>query len=78
MIRNDGSKARVVEFKEFQYGPLPKSRPGWPASLEIDDSCIPILDEIVLTFIYCEKLKNDRTYYMTRRNSAAGAMGAKY
>ncbi|KAF5349674.1 hypothetical protein D9756_008870 [Leucocoprinus leucothites] len=76
MVRNDGSKTRVVEFKEFRHkiGPFK----GRPASLEIDDSCIPILDEIILTFIYCEKLRNDRTYYATRRNSAGGALGLKY
>ncbi|KAJ3554802.1 hypothetical protein NP233_g12347 [Leucocoprinus birnbaumii] len=75
MIRNDESKARVALFKEehITIGPFK----GRPASLEVDDSCIPILDEIILTFIYCEKLRNDRTYYATRRNSGAGLMGWK-
>ncbi|XP_006458728.1 hypothetical protein AGABI2DRAFT_176960 [Agaricus bisporus var. bisporus H97] len=70
MIKNDGSKKRVVRFREHRpsLGPLMKGR---PASLEVDDSCIPILDEIVMTFIYCEKLRKDRET-QSRHSAAAG------
>ncbi|KXN87036.1 hypothetical protein AN958_09382 [Leucoagaricus sp. SymC.cos] len=59
MIRNDESKSRVVKFREYQMnlGPLGKGR---QASLEVDPSCEPILDEIMMTFIYCHKLRKDR------------------
>lgn len=72
MIKNDGSKKRVVKFREYRpsLGPLMKRR---PASLEVDDSCIPILDEIVMTFIYCEKLRKERE--RQSRNAAASGGG---
>jgi hypothetical protein len=59
MFKNDGSKKPVVKFFEhhFPLGPLIKGR---PATLEVDDSCIPILDEIIMTFVYCQKLRKDR------------------
>lgn len=59
MVTNDEYKTPVVTFKEYQHalGPLQKGRPG---TLEIDPSCIPILDEIIMTFIYCHKLRKDR------------------
>jgi hypothetical protein len=73
MIKNDGSKKPVVKFREHRpsLGPFMKGR---PSSLEVDDSCIPILDEIVMTFIYCEKLGKDRE--RRSRNSAGGGRAA--
>ncbi|KAF5349733.1 hypothetical protein D9756_008893 [Leucocoprinus leucothites] len=58
MVRNDGRRTRVVEYKEYvpTIGPFK----GQPGSLVIDGSCLSILDEIILTFIYCEKLWTDR------------------
>ncbi|KAF9447155.1 hypothetical protein P691DRAFT_707235 [Macrolepiota fuliginosa MF-IS2] len=59
MIRDDGSKERVVRYKRYRpaLGPVLKGR---PAILEVDPSCEPILDEIMMTFIYCYKLWKDR------------------
>lgn len=60
MITNDGSKTQVVKFKAYRpsLGPLLKGRPT--ATLEIDPTYEHILDEIMMTFIYCHKLKKDR------------------
>lgn len=70
MITNDGSKTQVVKFKGYRpsLGPFLKGR---PATLEIDPTCVPILDEIIMTFIYCHKLKKDRE--RRSRNSGGGA-----
>jgi hypothetical protein len=71
MIKNDGSKKTVVTFQEHRpsLGPFMKGR---PSSLEVDDECIPILDEkIVMTFIYCEKLRKDRERLL-RTSPASG------
>ncbi|XP_006462973.1 hypothetical protein AGABI2DRAFT_186774 [Agaricus bisporus var. bisporus H97] len=59
MIRNDESKERVVKYRLYRpsMGNFVKGR---PPSLEVDDSCIPILDEIIMTFIYCHKLREIR------------------
>ncbi|KAF9443147.1 hypothetical protein P691DRAFT_680154, partial [Macrolepiota fuliginosa MF-IS2] len=72
MVTNDSSKTKVVRFREHRLGlgPIMKARPG---SLEIDPSCEPILDEIIMTFIYCHKLRKDRE--RSQRN-AAGSGGA--
>ncbi|KAF5349704.1 hypothetical protein D9756_008876 [Leucocoprinus leucothites] len=68
MIRNDSSQARMVEFYPYRpnFGPIMKGR---AAHLEIDDSCEPILDEIIMTFVYCYKLRKDRE--RRQRHSAA-------
>jgi hypothetical protein len=59
LIRNDESKKRVAKYQYYRpsMGRLTKGR---PPSLEVDDSCIPILDEIIMTFIYCHKLREIR------------------
>ncbi|EKM83257.1 hypothetical protein AGABI1DRAFT_104959 [Agaricus bisporus var. burnettii JB137-S8] len=59
MVKNDGTKKQLVRFREHRpsLGPFMKGR---PAVLEVDDSCVPILDEIMMTFIYCQKLRKDR------------------
>jgi hypothetical protein len=58
MIKNDGSKKQVVHFQEWRpnLGPIK----GLPAVLQVDPSCEPILDEIMMTFIYCHKLRKQR------------------
>ncbi|KXN82685.1 hypothetical protein AN958_02250 [Leucoagaricus sp. SymC.cos] len=58
LVRNEGNKLEVAKFKESKpsFGPFSKGR---PASLEVEPSVEQILDEIVLTFIYCHKLKED-------------------
>ncbi|KXN82686.1 hypothetical protein AN958_02251 [Leucoagaricus sp. SymC.cos] len=68
MVRNDGSKFEVVEFRESKHGYFSTAR---PASLEIHPSVEHILDEIILTFIYCHKLRKDDKE--TREAIAAGA-----
>ncbi|KAJ3569642.1 hypothetical protein NP233_g4915 [Leucocoprinus birnbaumii] len=70
LYRNDGTKTLVVKYKEYRSGLVPFQKQR-SASLEIDSSCIPILDEIIMTFIYCEKLRKDR-----RRSNSAAAAGA--
>ncbi len=69
MITNDGSKTQVVKFKEHRpsLGFLLKGR---PATLEIDPICEPILDEVIMMFIYCHKLRKDRE--RSARNSGGG------
>jgi hypothetical protein len=69
MITNDASKTQVVQLKGYRpsLGPLLKGR---PATLEIDPSCEPILDEIIMTFVYCHKLRKDRE--RRARNSGGG------
>lgn len=69
MVRNDSSKARMVEFHPYRpsLGPIAKGRPAY---LEIDDSCKPILDEIIMTFVYCHKLRKDRE--RRQRHSGGG------
>lgn len=59
MVTNDEIKTRVVKYKEYRpgLGALLRKR---PAALEIDPSCEHILDEIIMTFIYCQKLRKDR------------------
>jgi hypothetical protein len=59
MVRNDESKKPVVVFKSYHSPHNPFKKPQ-QASLEIDDSCIPILDEIIMTFVYCHKVRKDR------------------
>ncbi|KAJ3569645.1 hypothetical protein NP233_g4914 [Leucocoprinus birnbaumii] len=73
MYRNDGTKTLMVKFTEYRpgLGPFMKKR---LASLEIDSTCIPILDEVILTFIYCEKLRKDRN--RAAANSAAASSAA--
>jgi hypothetical protein len=59
MFKNDGSKKAIVKFFEhhFPLGPVMKGR---PAMLEVDDSCKAILNEIIMTFVYCQKLRKER------------------
>lgn len=66
MFRHDGSKKELVKFREHRssFDPLITDK---PASLEVDDSCIAILDEIILTFVYCEKQR--------KNGQASGAAG---
>jgi hypothetical protein len=61
MYKNDGGERPLVKFRDYwlSLGPFTKGR---PASLEVDNSCVPILDEIMMTFIYCQKLRKDRQY----------------
>ncbi len=59
MTINDESKARVVKFREYESG-LGPFLEGKPATLEVDPSCEHILDEIIMTFVYCHKLRKDR------------------
>lgn len=71
MVRNDGTNKRMIKFREH----WPSLRPfmkGRPASLEVDDSCEPVLDEIIMTFIYCHKLWKDRE----RRQRYSANLGA--
>lgn len=58
----------MARFRDYRIslGPLMKGR---PASLEVDASCEPILDEIIMTFIYCHKLRKDRE--RSQRNGAS-------
>ncbi|KAJ3572618.1 hypothetical protein NP233_g2959 [Leucocoprinus birnbaumii] len=69
MIRNDATKAQVVRFYPFRpaFGPISKGRAAY---LEIDDSCKEILDEIILSFVYCHKLRKDRE--RRQRHSGGG------
>lgn len=58
MVTNDGRKTQVVKYTEYRPG-LGPFREGRPGSLEIDPICEPILDEILMTFVYCHKLRKD-------------------
>ncbi|XP_006458731.1 hypothetical protein AGABI2DRAFT_115754 [Agaricus bisporus var. bisporus H97] len=71
MFRNDGSKKEMVKYKEHKssFGPFITGR---PASLEVDNSCISILDDIIMTYVYCQKQRKKR---QASRSGAAGASG---
>ncbi|KAF9442550.1 hypothetical protein P691DRAFT_714273 [Macrolepiota fuliginosa MF-IS2] len=59
MVRNDGGREQVARYREKRPG-LGPLMTGRPAVLEVDPSCEPILDEIMMTFLYCYKLRKDR------------------
>ncbi|KAJ3565825.1 hypothetical protein NP233_g7396 [Leucocoprinus birnbaumii] len=50
-LSNDGSEKQVAKYEDLRgdLGPFRKRRQG---SLEVDPSCEPVLDEIMMTFIY--------------------------
>jgi hypothetical protein len=82
MFRKDGSKQEVVKFREGKSS-FGRFITGRPASLEVDDSCVPILDEIIMTFVYCQKERKDRQKSSSSSSGAAtanacasGALGA--
>lgn len=58
MFRKDGTKKPVAKFWEGKssFGRFIKGR---PASLDVDDSCAPILDEIIMTFVYFQKQRQN-------------------
>ncbi|XP_006458730.1 hypothetical protein AGABI2DRAFT_115753 [Agaricus bisporus var. bisporus H97] len=59
MFRNDGSKKVVVRYREHKssFGPFITGR---PASLEVADTCVAILDDIIMTYIYCQQQRKQR------------------
>lgn len=59
MVSNDRNKTELVRFRQYRPGLGALAKPS-KAYLEIDDSCEGILDEIIMTFIYCHKLRKDR------------------
>jgi hypothetical protein len=71
MVKNDEPKKQLVRFREYRpsLGPIMKGR---PAALEVDNSCVPMLDEIMMTFIYCQKLRKDREMEEQRRALSGG------
>jgi hypothetical protein len=60
MVTNDTNKTELVRYYSYRpsLGLLAKSRAAY---LKIDAKCPEeILDEVIMTFIYCHKLKKDR------------------
>ncbi|EKM83248.1 hypothetical protein AGABI1DRAFT_125711 [Agaricus bisporus var. burnettii JB137-S8] len=59
MFRNDGSKKVVVRYREHKssFGPFITGR---PASLEVADTCVAILDDIIMTYVYCQQKRKQR------------------
>jgi hypothetical protein len=60
MVTNDTNEAELVRYHPYclGLGPLAKSRAAY---LKIDSTCPEeIMDEVIMTFIYCHKLKKDR------------------
>jgi hypothetical protein len=58
MFRKDGKKQEVAKFREGKRS-FGRFVTGRPASLEVDDSCTPILDEIIMTFVYFQKQRQN-------------------
>lgn len=60
MITNDTNKTELVRYHHYRPGltSLAKSRKAY---LEIDPRCPEeIMDEVIMTFVYCHKLRKDR------------------
>ncbi|KXN82687.1 hypothetical protein AN958_02252 [Leucoagaricus sp. SymC.cos] len=75
LVTNDNNKKQIAKYRDYHIslGPLLKGR---PASLEVDSSVEPILDEIMMTFVYCQKLREDREGSTLASNSAAASSSA--
>ncbi|KXN87011.1 hypothetical protein AN958_09357 [Leucoagaricus sp. SymC.cos] len=81
MVKNDSGprtkKQIMARYKPYRpaLGPLKKY---CPAYLEVDDSCEGILDEIVMTFVYCHKLRKDRERVSWNNGVASGITWSLY
>ncbi|KAJ3556101.1 hypothetical protein NP233_g12055 [Leucocoprinus birnbaumii] len=72
-LSNDGSEKQVAKYEDLRadLGPFRKRRQG---SLEVDPSCEPILDEIMMTFIY---LPITMHLFLSGRNPANSSYAAE-
>jgi len=67
MSRDDGSKTEVARYRRGSLGIIgPKKKPR----LDVDPDVTHMLDLIILTFVYVEKLRMDKE--RASRNSSGG------
>lgn len=57
LVTNDGSKTPIAYFHQKRYGVFGKKR---PAFLEITPAGGHMIDVIVYTFVYIEKIRKDK------------------